>query len=164
MKEEEKVYGYKAFYEGLINNNGEKFSIGKTNYANVESYFCKKGYLFCEDLVDSLSFVNTFENKIEIAEVCSDDLNGYILSKPYNGHKRHVCYNLEVVRIIPRKEIIDSMLKVGEMDKFVSLYKLTDDEIEYILENYNGSIDYLSRYIERYQKGEKDAFVRTRKY
>ena len=164
MEEKSRVYGYKAFYKGLIDKGGEKFIEGETNHKDSNGYFYIRKYLFCEKLEDALSFVDSFENEIEVAKVSSTDASDGLLSSPFGGTARYTSSSLKIEKVLSRKEIIDSVLLDGEMDRFISLYKLSDDEIEYILDKYDGSIDYISRYIERYQKGEKDAFVRTRKY
>lgn len=164
MEEKNKIYGYKAFHEGLINQEGEKFFEGETNYKDSKGYFCDRRYLFCEKLEDALSFVNSFEDEIEVAKVSSIDVTGDLLSSPFDGSLRYVSTSLKIEKVLSRKEIIDLMLKEGEMTKFITLYQLSDEEIEYIKSKYDGSIDFISRYIDCYQKGEKDAFVRTRKY
>ena len=164
MEQKERIYGYKAFYKGLINNEGEKFCEGETNYKDGEGYFYDRKYLFCEKLEDAISFVNSFENDIEVAKVSSTDASDDLLSAPFGGSIRYISSSLKIEKVLSRKEIIDSMLLNGDMNKFISLYKLSDEEINYILDKYDGSIDYISRYIDRYQKGEKDAFVRTKKY
>ena len=86
------------------------------------------------------------------------------MNSGFGGSIRYISSSLKIEKVLPRKEIIDLMLKEGEMTKFITLYKLSDEEIEYIKSKYDGSIDFISRYIDYYQKGEKDAFVRTRKY
>ena len=164
MEEKNRIYGYKAFHEGLINQEGEKFFEGETNYKDGKGYFYDRKYLFCEKLEDALSFVDSFENEIEVAKVSSVDVTGDVLSSPFDGSLRYISSSLKIEKILLRKEIIDLMLKEGEMTKFITLYKLSDEEIEYIKSKYDGSIDFISRYIDCYQKGEKDAFVRTRKY
>jgi len=70
--------------------------------------------------------------------------------------------DIKILKILSRGEIVDIVLEKGDMTRLVSLYKLTDEEIDYILDKYNGNINLLSRYIDYYQKGDKDAFVKSR--
>ena len=71
--------------------------------------------------------------------------------------------NLKIVKVLSREEIMDIALSenVHHVIRFIKGYKLTDEEINQIMDLYPNSI--IKDYIDYYQKNDQEAFIRKRK-
>ena len=158
---ESPVYGYKCFNKGLTNRYGEKFEIGKMYQCNKEIKFGNDGHGFhiCKRLEDTLRYFDAMNEDVDICEVkCSgkieeneDDYNGY--------YDMYACECLEIIRLLTREEIITYGLNLTDdaAKRFVSLFKLNDQEISLFKEKYKNNPNILS-YIGYYQEKDLEAF------
>ena len=110
------VLGYKAFYKGLINNYGMKFSVGKIYFMPgvIKFGLNGNGFHMCKNIEDTFRYFNTFDYDIDICEVkgsldvCEgkDEYYGYydmysvklieILKKSYYQEKIFDIYNSNI--------------------------------------------------------------------
>ena len=158
---EDKILGYKCFNEGLINRYGYKFEIGKIYHANNIIEFRKNGFHMCKNLEDTWRYFDAFNDNIQIAMVIGSG-NKSLNNDEYNGfYDMYAVENLLIIHVLSRNEIIAYALNLPEMrlKRFISLFKLTVDEIEIFKDHfYNNSfiIDAISYYQEKkhdvYQK------------
>lgn len=152
-------YGYKIFDKGLVNRYGTKFELNKIyNILDGEVKWGNdgNGFHFCENLEDTLRYGNAMEGETDICYVrgsgkileYEDDYNDY--------YDMYVASSIEILKILPREEIIGSMLSGGFLSqrRFVMGYKLTEEEIEKFLVMRPELFDT----IEYYQRNNKDAF------
>jgi len=150
------IRGYKAYYKGLINQFGEKHEIGHI-YTTEEVAYEKSGFYFCPYLEDTLRFYNGLEEEIDIALV-----EGFgQIREFYDDYYETASFastGLRVLSVLTREEIIRYALKLNELrlHKFIAGYRLTEPEIE-IFRKKGTSVE---DYIEFYQHGDKDAFVK----
>ena len=151
--------GYKAFNNGLLNKFGEKFEVGK-KYIVEEKYKNYK-YHFCKNIEDV--FIYYRGDDIEVCEVIgSGDIINYH-NDYYGVYDVYASSKIEIVRKVSREELINIMLDM-ECDRairFVSLYKLSKDEIK-IFEDRYVKYDKIIDAINYYQK--KDRKVYRKKY
>ena len=153
----EPIIGYKAYNKGLTNQFGEKFEIGKEYVSNSKIKWKKQGYHFAERLEDVLRYYNGFD-EIDICLVM-----GYgDIHKDYDSYYDYetiVSSHLKIIRILSREEIITyaQTLSDQRLCRFVSGYKLTEDEIELLT---TGRSELVQKYVRYYQYGEEDVFRR----
>lgn len=159
---ENKIKGFKVFNKGLITRYGDCFEIGRTYCVDGPIIYSESGFHFCKRPEDTLRYVDGFNNDIEIAKVIgsgdvvssSDDYYGY--------YDLYASSLMEVVSIFDRDELINYVLDNGDIRRLITGLKLTEGEIEYIIANYIGSNNLILRYIDYYQKGDKNAFTKVR--
>ena len=75
----------------------------------------------------------------------------------------YVSSDIRILKELSREEIINSVLhkNIFSIQRLVSGYKLTDDEINIILENSDSR--FIKPYVDYYQKNDKEAFQRKRR-
>lgn len=158
----DRIEGYKAFYKGIVNKYGEVFDIGKKYI--IDEKYKDYGYHFCKNIEDTLVYYRL--NNIEICKVVG---SGNIISydnEYYGVYDVYASSEIEIERRISREELIHKMLSMSYFSldrviRFVSLYKLTNDEIalfKRIYRKYTCVIDAIGYY------QEKDNKVYERKY
>lgn len=159
---ENKIKGFKAFNKGLITRYGDCFEIGRTYCVEGPIIYAKNGFHFCKRPEDTLRYVDGFNNDIEIARVVG---SGDVVSSfddYYAYYDLYASSLIDVVSVMGRNELIDCVLDNGDIRRLITGLRLTDDEIKYIIDNYSGSVSLLLRYIDYYQKGDKNAFTKVR--
>lgn len=150
------IRGYKAYKKGLINQFGEQHEIGQI-YETDDIIYEKKGFYFCPYLEDTLRFYNGLEEDIDIAIV-----EGYGRIREFYDSYYDIASiastGLRVLSVLTREEIINYALKLNElrMCKFLAGYRLSPEEIEL----FKNKGERVTSYIEFYQQGNQDAFVR----
>lgn len=155
------IKGYKAFNIDHTNNYGKLFKEGLIYHSdkNIKYGTNGIGFHFAKNLEDTLRFQlknnDTLTNPA-IAKVIGfgniiesfDDYYGY--------YDLYVCENILIKKFLTREEIIEYAIKLNsiKMERFVSLYKLSDDEIKLFESRYK-NVDMAILY---YQKNIKDIY------
>lgn len=158
------IIGYKCFDEGLINRYGKKFSVGQIYIApgSIKFGTFGNGFHMCKNIEDTFRYFDCLKNKVDVCLVKgSGDLVEY--SDDYYGYyDMYSVKNLEILKQLTRGEIINQGLNLYEKraERFVSLFKLTKEEIALFKENYKNNNIVLDA-IAYYQ--EKDIEVYNRK-
>lgn len=153
----EEIIGYKAYNKGLINQFNEHFEVGKEYTIPKETKWQNSGFHFSKNMEDVLRYYNGFDD----IDICVVMGYGNIRScyDSYYDYETYLADNIKIIRVLTRQEIIDYARQLPEdrLCRFITGYKLTDDEREYF---YLNSSDKVKRFIRYYQLGEKDAFSR----
>ena len=161
--------GYKCFDKGLINRYGIKYEVGKLYHCDGQITFGNNGNGFhvCKRLEDTLRYFDAMNKEIDIAKVkCYGKYEEY--EDDYNGYYDMYAYEyMEIEKVLTREEIINYGLKLYEFraKRFISLYKLTPEEINLFKEKYQNNIDILNT-IAYYQEGDKEVYnhyIKSRK-
>lgn len=154
------MHGYKCFNSDMTNIYGDKFELGKKYFLKGELKIGTRGNGFhiAENLEDTLKYYGALNPDIVVCEVFG---SGDMLSDwdDYYGFLKYAVSELEIVRIIPREEIIQMALQFNEdrAFRFVQLFKLTEEEIKLFDSRYAKYIRVLKA-IEYYQKGNKNIY------
>lgn len=166
------ILGYKCFNKDLTNRYGIKFEVGKTYNANGEIKFGTTDYRthshglhMCKNIEDTFRFFDTFNEEVCICEVrgmggkCTynDEYNGY-----YDMYSVEI---LEIIRIINREELINMALNLNQLrvERFITNYRLSKDEIELFKEKFSYSPRVLKA-IAYYQEGDIHAYRKNYVY
>ena len=160
------MYGYKCFNSDMTNLYGDKFEVGKKYSITGEVRVGTKGNGFhiCENFEDTLKYFGALNDSVVICEVIG---SGEIVSDwdDYYGYEKFAVSNLEIVRVLSREEIIQMGLQLHEIraDRFVQVFKLTDEEIPLFEEKYGSYIKILKS-IEYYQKNNKHVYEKDSEF
>ncbi len=152
---------YKCFKKGLVNRYGVKFELNKMYHTDGEISFGNdgNGYHMCTYLEDTLRYFNAMNGEVEI---CLVDGSGKYIKRDDEDNDFFDMYafeNMVILHVYSRSEIFEYAINLPEyrLKRFISLYKLTDDEKSRMIDKYNGNSDIL-KYIDYYQNGNKEAF------
>ena len=142
------VFGYKAFNKGLIDMYGNKMELNRKYSVEGPILWNSSkggnGYHFCTYMEDCFSYFNGFEGDIDITEVKgSGRMTSY--DDDYRGnYDMYVSESIEIIRILPREEIINYFLNksyittgrfaYSSLEKFITGYPLTDEERQRFLD------------------------------
>ena len=155
--------GYKCFNKGLVNRYDTKFEVGKLYHCDNEIKFGNDGNGFhvCKRLEDTLRFFDAMNKEVDIAKVqCygnydkgEDDYNEY--------YDMYAFEYMIIEKVLTREEIINYGINLYEMrlNRFLSLYKLSQEEITLFKEKFKNNINVLNT-IAYYQEGDKDIYNR----
>ncbi len=154
-------YGYKCFNKGLINRYSNKFEVGKEYHCDGVIQFGNEGNGFhvCKRLEDTLRYFDAMNKEVDLTKVrCHGLFDTY--EDNYNDYFDMYAYEyMEIIKILTREEIIEYGLQLNELavKRFLSLYKLKEEEIELFKEKYNNRsvLDTISYY----QEGNKDTYT-----
>lgn len=153
--------GYKCFNEDMTNRYGKKMEVGKIYTTKGEIKFgnSNHGFHFCKNIEDTIRYFNPKEETVCICLVRGfgtisegfDDYNGY--------YDMYASENIEIIKKLSREEVIAIGLSLypERVCRFVSQFKLYDDEIEMFKEKFKNSRIVLQS-IDYYQLGNKEAF------
>jgi len=158
------VNGYKCFNEGLITRYNDKLEVGKVYHADGAIKFNKSGFHMCLNLEDTLRYFDAFKSEINIANVTGFG-NIFEYNDEYNGF--YDMYSVEYIRInsiLTREDIIKYALKLPayRAKRFISLYKLTDVEIELFKNIFINEIDVIDA-INYYQDCNSQIYIKKKK-
>ncbi len=162
-----KVEGYKSFNIDFTNINGKKFIQGITYKVSGKPIFGPhgNGFHFAKRFEDTIRYSDYEEGKIlrdvviaevigsgQIKEGC-DEYNGY--------YDLYSATEITVIRYLTRDEVIAMarFLPVWRLERFISLYRLEEDEIALFV----GIDRSLDTYIDYYQRNNKNAFLEKHK-
>ena len=129
------VEGYKCFKKGLVSQFGDSFEVGKIYHYGNDIKFNKSGFHMCANLEDTLRYFDTFNEEIDIASVIGyGNINHY--DDEYNEFfDMYAVEYLKICHLLTREEIINYALNlpIMQLKRFLSLYKLTREELELFL-------------------------------
>ena len=156
-------YGYKCFQKGLFNRYGIQYEINKEYHCDGVIRFGNDGNGFhvCERLEDTLRYFDAMKKEVDIAKVCCHG-NYDSYEDDYNEFYDMYAYEyMTILKILTKKEIIDYGLELNEIQvkRFLSLYKLSEDEILLFQKQFRNNVGVLST-ISYYQEGNLDAYSR----
>ena len=145
---EKSIKGYKAFYKGLVNKYGFKYEEGKiyTIDGNIKYGEDGNGFHFCKRLEDTYRYFSEEEQELVFTEV-----TGYGKIDTYHDHKfgffdMYCAEKISIDKVLTREEIINMYINMDSYHntrllKFLSLYKLTYDEIKRFKERFKNDRD-----------------------
>ncbi len=154
------IIGYKAFNEGLLNIHNVKFEIGK-EYV-VENKYKDYKFHFCKNIEDTLIYYR--KNNIEICKVLGyGDITNYY-NDYYGVYDIYASSKIKILHKLSREEIINLILNISSYSidrivRFISLFKLSNEEIELFNNNYNNCEDIIDA-IKYYQCNDKKVYER----
>ena len=162
------IYGYKMFKKNLTNQYGEKFEIGKIY---IDSKIDKGlGFHFCKRIEDTLILSNYggYNNEeLEFYEVCGKGKTYYYENDYVGIYDVYASEELKIIRGVPRNELIEMFLNMDgfvnkdRIQRFLSLYKLNQDEIVIFKDRFVNDSKIL-KMIGYYQEDDRDAFIKKR--
>ena len=117
------------------------------------------GFHLCTNLEDTFRYFDTFQNDVEVAEVIGyGNISRY--DDEYNGfYDMYSVEFIKITKILTREDIIEYAKKLPEyrLQRFISLYKLNDEEIKLFKELFNNNTNILKT-IMYYQENIKDVY------
>ena len=157
------IRGYKCFNKDLINRYGKKFEVGKIYVASGALKFGNNGNGFhlCKNIEDTFRFFDVSNNDICICEVVG---SGNIIEyeDKYNGYFGMYCVEkLKIEKELSREELVEQGLNLGFLraERFVSMFPLTQEEIELFKQKYKNYINVLDA-IAYHQENDKERYAR----
>ena len=127
------IFGYKSFDSKGINQSGEKLMVGNKYHCDGNIKYNHNGYHFSTRFEDTIVFSDKVDENgnsnllhdVVIAEVIGSgvfDEVPYGYSNYYGYYDMYACSDIEIVRFIPREELIIEALKLPEyrMERFIS--------------------------------------------
>lgn len=159
------IKGYKAINKDCTNRYGFKLEVGKTYFKDGEIKFGNhgNGYHMCLNIEDTLRYFDFFNEDCIICEV-----EGFGEIKEYEDtyndyYDMYVVSNIKITKMLNREEVINKVLSMTDerdVKRFISGYKLNENEIGLIADRWHDNINVL-KYIDYYQFGCEDAFSKT---
>lgn len=158
---ENTIRGYKAFNADLTNRYGIPFEEGKKYSVNGHAVFGNhgNGFHFCERLEDTLRYFDAMNGEVLFAEVVGSGNIVEYSDEYYGYYDMYSATELEVVRFLSRKDIIDMFLDAPfyRTIRFVQGFRLTEEERELFKLQYDSEYKVLQA-IAYYQEGKKDTY------
>ena len=155
------MIGYKCFNEDLTNRYGTEFKVGKTYHVSGNIKFGNdgNGFHMCKNMEDTLRYFDAFNGNVRICLVYGfGKSNKY--NDEYNGFYDMYSYEyLTILKELTHQEIINYALNLYEerVKRFISLYKLSKDEIE-LFKNKFYDNDNILKCIKYYQENMEDVY------
>lgn len=156
------VIGYKCFNKGLVTRYGDVLEVGKEYTARHDPKFGHSGFHFCKNMEDTFRYFDCFNDEVEVCivegfgkvECYDDDYNGYY--DMYSAEK------IKIVQRLSREEVIYYGLNLNKrtVERFVSTFGLTDEEIQLFKEKFFYSRRVLNA-IAYYQENDKEVYKRS---
>lgn len=155
------IIGYKCFNKGLVNSYGSKFNLGEIYVAQGKIKYGTNGNGFhlCKNMEDTFRYFNTFEDEVDVCLVKGSGIIKMFCDE-YNGYYDLYCVEkLEILEQLSRFQIIEKGLKLDDIkvQRFISTFQLTKDEIKLFKEKYR-SYDSVLNAIAYYQEGDKTIY------
>ncbi len=140
MQEENKViHGYKSFSSDFRNQAGEIMIPRKHYHCNGEIKYNHNGFHMAVNFEDTIAFSDKKEDgsllhDVVIAEVIGSgkiDSVSPSFSDYYGYYDLYACSDIEIIRYIPREELIEMALQLYDFKlyRFISNIYLTKEEI-----------------------------------
>lgn len=153
------IKGFKCFNKGLITNYHDKLEPNTVYYSKNNVKYMEGGFHLCTNLEDTFRYFDTFQNDVEVAEVIGyGNISRY--DDEYNGfYDMYSVEFIKITKILTREDIIEYAKKLPEyrLQRFISLYKLNDEEIKLFKELFNNNTNILKT-IMYYQENIKDVY------
>ena len=162
------VEGYKIFDKGLINRYGVKFEEKQSYQVDTSKRSIKYGnqgygFHFAKRLEDGLRYFDGLNHEIDIAKVIALGEVKELYDEYYGYYDLYVTSHIYIDHILSRQEIINYIINqpFPRIERFIQGYRLTEEEINMIVENSaNSRID---QAIDYYQYDNKDAYTKCKK-
>ncbi len=155
------VIGYKCFKNDLVNNYGIKFNVGKKYSTDgiIKFGLRGNGYHLCKNLEDTFRYFDTFHTPVNVCLVEGRGNIDEYCDEYYGYYDMYSVEQLEILRKLSRDEIINYGLNLNELRaiRFVSSFKLTEDEIKLFEKKYALNREVINA-IKYYQKGDKAVY------
>ena len=155
------VEGFKCFDKGLINRYGVQFEIGKEYHVDGNIQFGNKGngYHMCTNMEDTFRYFDAMNKEVDVCSCIGWGKTHRVDDEYYGFNNMYACEYIKLIKLYKRKEVIEYMLKQSDMhvERFISLYKLTLDEIELFEQVYKDD-NSIKKKILYYQKNIKDVY------
>lgn len=156
------IRGFKAFNKDLTNRYGQEFLEGERYLLEGPISFGlhSNGFHFCERLEDTLRYFDAMNEEICIAEVIGRGEIASYYDDYYGYYDMYAVSDLEIVRFLSRDEIVGSYLNCdngNRVRRFVSGFKLTEDEIHSMQEAHKNNAEVLKA-LDYYQRGFRDTY------
>lgn len=155
-----KIYGYKSFNSDGTNMVGKKFSPGIIYHVDGDISFGPRGngYHFASRLEDTIRYCDS-DSILSSPVIASVVGSGIIVEGEdlYNGYfDLYVSSDIEIIKYLSREEILEYALELNELrlNRFLSLFKLTEDEIKL----FEGKDSFIDDTINYYQRGKYDTY------
>ena len=147
------IQGFKSFNLDKTNYFGKKFIEGFKYHCNGDIKFGPhgNGFHFTKNLEDTIRYSgNPGKGAVRDVLIASVIGSGTIVTgfDDYNEYyDMYSCSDIEIIKFLSREEVIEYALNLSElrMSRFVSLYKLTLEEIE-LFKNKNCMVDKAIKY------------------
>ena len=141
--------GFKVLDEGLYNQYGFQYELGKTYYLNGELKWAKNGFHFCKRPEDTLRYIEYPDSKIDMVEVIGEgDIVEYE-DEYYDFYDMYASSIMTFLRIVPREEYIKNIIDSNNqfrVKRLIELLKLEKDEIYMIKDKYKNQLDFTINY------------------
>lgn len=158
------IIGYKAFNNTMENRYGVKFEKDKKYSVEGKLQFGNNGngFHFCKNLEDTLRYVDAMNDKVKIALVSTDDEYLKHDDEYYEYYDMYVSSSIKIEHIFTREEVLKHIMNssVISINRFLSLFKLTDDEIELFKQKYAKCMQILDT-ISYYQEKKLDTYTKS---
>lgn len=157
------IKGYKAFDKDGINRYGQEFLEdthyhidGKISFGNNGN-----GFHFCLRMEDTFRYFDSWSHDIDVAAVYGSGDIVEFNDEYYGYYDMYAASDLYVERFLSREEIIGHFLEANEfaVRRFVSSFRLTEEEIEVFKVTYADNINILNA-ISYYQEKDLDVYSR----
>lgn len=151
---ETEIKGYKIFNGDFTNRYGMQYELGQTYYkeGNIRFGVAGHGFHFCRNFEDTFRYYDTSEDFI-LAEVIGSGKIVEYNDDYYEFLHMYASSELKIVRIVPRKEIMEMAKKMIKIDfrikRFIQLFYLTEEEEAELIElnpKLKEYIDYYGEY------------------
>lgn len=164
------IQGYKAFYKNHTNRYGVLFEEGKIYNIEGQIKFGNtgNGHHFCKRFEDTLRYFDGKSDNVSFAKVIGSGIITEYSDDYYGYYDMYACSQLKIISFLSDKDIFDliksnvmisNLYKEG-LFRIIQGYKLSDQQIQYILNNINIQYDYYYEAIEYYQKDQKDIYIK----
>ena len=137
------ILGYKSFDESFKDISGNILKEGNCYHVDGEIKFGinGNGYHFAKNLEDTLRYQVKGEYNLVNPKITQVLGYGKIVESfddYYGYYDLYASSDIKILKYLTRDEIIDYALKLNSyrMTRFISLYKLTKDEIRFFKEKY----------------------------
>lgn len=154
------VEGFKAFNNDMTNRYGMKFETGKI-YLSKDSIvkFRNGGFHLCKNFEDTLRYFDAFNEQINICSVLGFGNTDIYNDEYYGYYDMYAVQKLYIIKMLSRDEILQMAKELSEfrLERFVSLYKLSKEEIEFLKPYPTTVFDA----IEFYQYGNQKVYERS---
>ncbi len=159
------INGYKIFNYNMKNMYDITFEVGKSyKISGIIKYGTHgNGYHFCKYLEDTIHYVNTFEVDFDLCEVIGKGIIVESENEYYDYYFLYSCSELEIVKKLTRKEIINYAEQIysdfypKRLEKIIKSLKLTQEEIKYFYKKFINDNTIINA-LEYYQLNNKNIY------
>ena len=148
-KEVNEIHGFKCFNKGLTTRYNDKLEIGKIYESNGTPIFQHNGFHICERMEDTLRYFDAFDGEVDICRVIGYPPFHDYYDEYYGYYDMYSCQKILLTELLTRDEIIKEADKMNELRfrRFLSLYRLNDDELRMFVKKYKDNQYVLSHLI-----------------